>query len=258
MNQFKNYILFLAFLFTLQSFALSPVQKSKFKKLSAYDIIKKGEDIMRGTSSYSRSKITVEKRRFKRSMVIDNWDSSLGKKTFIRILKPKKDKGVTFLKKDKKLWQYIPGIGKEIKIEESLMGDSWMGSDFTNDDLVRETSITDDYTHAFSTSNDPSVYRIILKPKPGKPVIWEKIVMYIRKKDYLPQKEEFFDHKNRLQKRLILSDFRDMGKRFIPTRLEMSTIKQGKVRSSTTMEYIRIKFDLNIPSRIFSKANLRK
>lgn len=243
--------------------------------ISAYEVIKRGEERMRGNSSYARIKFTIEKRRFRRSMLIDIWETRRADRSFIRLLKPKKDQGVSFLKRSQNLWQYIPKIGKEIKIEESLLGESWMGSDFSNDDLVKSSSIVDDYSHTFapkgdkgnredkedkegSSSQKERLYRILLTPKPGRPVVWEKIIIYSRKQDYLPEQQEFFDHKERLKKRMTLSRFQTLGGRLIPTRLEMASIKDGKPQSRTIMDYQKARFNLKIAASLFTKANLRR
>ena len=138
------------------------------------------------------------------------------------------------------------------------MGDSWMGSDFTNDDLVRETSLLDDYDHSLKKSEDDRLYKIFLKGKPQKPVVWDRIILYARKADYLPEVQEFYDHKNRLKKKMVLSHFQKMGGRFIPTQFQMMSIKNKKIKSKTTMNYLKARFNLNIASHTFSKSNLRK
>lgn len=226
---------------------------------SAYDIIKKSDRQMRGKTSISKMEITVIRPRYKRTIVLDAWDDSSQDRFFIRIQKPTKDKGVTFLKAGNNLvWQYIPKIGKEIKIEASLMYDSWMGSDFTNDDLVKQSSIVDDYNHSFLSEENPKYYKILLKPKKNAAVIWSKIIIYVRKDLSLPVKEEFYDHKGRLVKLMTLEDFRQMDGRIIPVKLTMATVQNKKVRSKTIMVYQSMRFNRNISSSVFSKSNLRK
>ncbi|MCB1189250.1 MAG: outer membrane lipoprotein-sorting protein [Leptospiraceae bacterium] len=227
---------------------------------TASQVIESLEDTLYGkNSSQSRVQILIKKPRTKRTLAVDSWEDRKGKKTFIRILKPKKDKGITFLKWDKNLWQYIPSIGKEIKIEGSLMQDSWMGSDFTNDDLVRSSSLTKDYEHSFLESKDEKIHKILAKPKPGTPVTWSKLIFEIRKEDLMPVKEEFYDHKNKLVRIQLFSSYKVMGGRLIPSIMKMSTLNaKGKAKSSTSMKYDKILFDTSIDNDIFSKANLRK
>ena len=225
---------------------------------TAKEIIQSYEKKMRGNSSQGRFEITIIKPRTTRTFIIDSWEDSSGKRAFLRIIKPKKDSGTTFLKIDQNLWQYIPKIGKEIKVEGSLMQDSWMGSDMTNDDLVRATSIIDDFSHSFLKSSDPDHYRIQLIPKPEAAVIWSRLIIDVRKSDIMPVKEEFYDHKNRLARTMDFSEYKTMGGRYIPTYFTVKTIKADKVISSTSMKYINVIFDRPISDYIFSKANLRR
>jgi hypothetical protein len=231
---------------------------SVFADISAYDVIKKGDAQMRGNTSFSRIKIIVHRPRYKRTMLIDAWDSKAEDKFFLRVLLPKKDRGVTFLKIKNNLWQYIPKIGKEIKIETSLMQDSWMGSDFTNDDLVKQSSIVEDYLHTFEESGDPQLYRIVLSPKPGAPVVWGKIIVLARKQDNLPVKEEFYNHRGKLKKVMSLNDFKQIDGRIIPTRFIMVTVLANTMQSKTEMIYEKIIFNQKFSSFVFSKGNLRK
>jgi len=225
---------------------------------TAFDIIKKMHEKMEGRTAIARMEITITRPRFTRTLLLDSWSDTNQNRSFIRILQPKKDSGIAFLKWDTNLWQYIPRIGKEIKIEGSLMHDSWMGSDFSNDDLVNASSVVDDYTHKLLPSKSQEIYRIELKPKPTATVVWERVVMELRKHDYLPVSQEFYDHKNRLAKRMEFSNYRKLGNRVIPATFVMHTIKNDKTISSTTMNYISATFDTKIPNHIFSKSNLHR
>ncbi len=225
---------------------------------TAREVIDKMENRIYGDTFHSKLEIQIERPRFKRSLTVESWDDSKKDKSFIKILKPKRDQGVTFLKDKNNLWQYIPSIGKEIKIEGSLMQDSWMGSDFTNDDLMRTSTLSDDYTHKFLTSTDNSIYRIELRPLPTAAVVWSRIVVDVKKNGYLPTKQEFFDHKDRLKKRMVFQDYRRVDNRIIPTKYIMYTIENDRTVSTTAMMFLNIKFDMAIPAGIFSKANLRR
>ncbi len=238
---------------------LAVTSSSWGKDESAYDIIKTGEEAMRGKTSISRMKIIVERPRYKRSIVLDAWDESGKDRFFLRIAEPAKDRGVTFLKAGKNMvWQYIPKIGKEIKIEASLMFDSWMGSDFTNDDLVKQSSVIHDYEHTFLPEENPHQYKIQLVPKSGRAVVWSTIIIHVRKDLLLPVREEFYDHKGRLKKKMILEDFRTMDGRVIPVKISMLTVENNRPVSRTILQYQKIQFNRTIPEQIFSKNNLRQ
>lgn len=221
-------------------------------------VIDRMEDLTRGDSMHARLEIQIERTRINRSLTVETWDDSIGDRAFIRILKPRKDAGTTFLKVKNNLWQYLPKIGKEIKIEGSLMQDSWMGSDFTNDDLMRATSLVDDYEHRFVEAPSDDIYRIELKPKPGAAVVWSRIILDVKKEKYLPVREDFYDHKDRLKKVMKFSDYRSVNGRVIPIRYVMESIENDRIVSVTRMIFQNINFNIKLSPGIFSKANMRR
>lgn len=225
---------------------------------TALEIVRQSESSMQGKSSVARMRIKIQRSRIKRTMLLESWQDQDSKKSFIRLLKPKKDRGVAFLKIGLNLWQYIPKIGKEIKIEGSLMQDSWMGTDFTNDDLVNATSYSDDYEQTLEANPTSYSYRVRLVPKPTAPVVWGKVFLDVRMGDLLPVEERFFDHKQRLKKITKYSNYKTMGGRKVPTRYEISSLENGRVKSITIMEFLKLEFNAAIPARIFTKENLRR
>lgn len=225
---------------------------------AARDLVRRMENITRGNTSQTRMEITIERPRFTRTLVLEAWEDTRNNRSFIRILRPKKDEGVAFLKWGDKLWQYIPKIGKEIRIEGSLLQDSWMGSDFTNDDLVKSSSLMNDYDHSFLPDPGPGLKRILLTPKPGAPVAWGKVVMDVGATEALPVRQELYDHKGRLVKLQEFSDVRVMDGRRLPVQFVMHTIRNAKRVSATKMRFLTVRFDRGIPASVFSRANLRR
>ena len=225
---------------------------------TAEEIIREMDSKIYGTSSVGQFQITVHRSRFTRTILLNSWEDRNVDSSFMKILSPKKDSGITFLKIKNNLWQYIPKIGKEIKIEGSLMQDSWMGSDFSNDDLVKSSSIVNDYTHTLLPSDKDDEYKLELKPKPTAPVTWSRLVFRVTKKDLLPVEQLFYDHKNRLSRKMEYSEYKTIDGKLIPTFMKMSTINNDKVTSVTDMRYLKIKFNAKIPASKFSKANLRR
>ena len=243
---------FLAFLLFIPLSAQSNTENQ-----NASEIIRIAEEKQRGDTAITKIAVKIERPRFTSSILLESWDARIGKKSFIRILEPEKDRGVTFLKMENNLWNFIPKIGREIRIEGSMLQDSWMGSDFSNDDLVRSSSLFTDYTHKYlQLKNDNHV--IELTPKPAMPIEWQRVVYTVRQKDYMPVQQDFFDHKNRLRKRMEFSDYEVKSGRLIPTKMRMMTIENNKVKSQTSMLILEASYNVTIPSSIFSKANLRR
>ena len=227
--------------------------------VDATEIIRKSEDAVKGRSQVADIEIIIKTRKWTRSMRIKTWQNSLTKKSFSEITSPRKDAGNRFLLINQELRHYIPKLKKDIKISPSMMLQSWMGSDFTNDDIVKESSITKDYYHSLDGTrvvDGHDCYRIVLKPKPGSAVVWGKIIYYARKSDYLPVREEFYNEHDVMKKVLTCTAFKFMHDRVIPTSYKMQTV--GKEDRYTVMNIKDVKFNLNIPDSVFSLQNLKR
>ncbi len=235
--------------------------------LTAREIVERSDKAVRGDSQVALVEITIKRRRWTRTMEMKSWDNRIARKSFAEILAPKKDAGNRFLmiSQEGLMWQYNPNIGKEMKIDPSMMLQSWMGSDFTNDDIVKQSSIIDDYTHALSgkkTVEGHNSYVITLVPRPEAAVVWGKIIYFARVDDYLPVREEFYDQHGNLKKLLTLTGFRDLHGRLIPTVYKMITMKkndEGRAGEEFTM--MRIKeaiYNVKISDGIFSLQNLKR
>lgn len=180
-------------------------------------------------------------------------------KALVKIIEPAKDKGTGNLRLQLNLWQYLPNIERIVKIPTSLMLQSWMGSDFTNDDLVRTSSLVRDYTHQTLSKEKRGGFdtvKIECLPKPEAPVVWGKVIIWVRAKDGVPLQHEYYSEKGDLLKRLVGSEIKSAGSHTVPTRLLMTNAK--KEDSDTTLEYLEMKFDESIPESLFTQESLRK
>jgi outer membrane lipoprotein-sorting protein len=236
--------------------------------LTGREIIDKSEKAVRGDSQIAIMEITIKTRRWTRKMKLKTWDNRVAKKSFVEILEPKKDAGNRFLmiSNERLMWHYNPDIGKEMKIHPSMMLQSWMGSDFSNDDMVKESSIVEDYVHTFDGKKNidgHECYVVTLVPKPEAAVVWGKIVYYARTADFLPVKEEFYDQHGKLKKLLTLRNFKKMHDRVIPTLYKMVTFKKHREEGETGEEYTMIEvkdivFNSRISNNVFSLQNLKR
>ncbi len=228
------------------------------ENLTAMEIVKRSDDLMRGNSNQGIYTMQIETPSWKRELKLDV--HSLGQnKIFIRILSPQKEKGVGTLRIKNEMWNYLPRVEKTIKIPPSLMLQPWMGSDFANDDLVKESSIVNDYTHKIikkETLEGQSTYIIELIPKPNAAVIWGKIVRFIRKDDYVPLKEEYYSDDGKLVKVLEYSDIAKVSERIIPRIWKMTPVH--KPGHSTTVQLIDVQYNQPIDEQIFTLMNLKK
>ena len=222
----------------------------------AESIVKRLDDLMRGKTSYSKLTMTVVTKRTERKMSMEGW--SEGKdKSFIKILYPKKDYGITFLKIGDAMWQYVPKIEKTIKIPPSMMLQSWMGSDFTNDDMVKESSIVEDYDKRI-IAEDETLWTIEMIPRPDAAVVWGKILMQVSKQYEMPVKVAYFDEDDILERELFYKDFRKLKDRYYPYRWSMFPKNEEKLGHETRIDVDEMKFDIPVNSVMFTKRALQQ
>jgi len=246
----KNILLLLFFL------TLSPFLSAQ--ELTATEIVQKAYDLMRGKSSYSEVTMHIIRPKWERTLSFKAWAKGT-EYSLIYITSPAKEKGQVFLKRGKEMWNWIPSIGRTIKIPPSMMMQSWMGSDMTNDDLVKESSVVEDYTHKLLGTeqlNGYDCYKIELVPKEEAAVVWGKIYSWISRKDFITLKNEYYDEDGYLVNTENLSKIKNVGDRTIPTYFEM--IPADKPGHKTTMEFNRIRFNIPIQENFFSIQNMKR
>lgn len=219
-------------------------------------VMKTIDELYRSESSYSDVEMEIVTPNWQRTLRMRVWTEGMDK-TFIRIDAPKKEEGLGTLRIDNEMWNYLPKTNKIMKIPPSMMMGSWMGSDFTNDDLVSEFTYLEDYTCEWTTvpSPDPEVLYIKCIPKEGVPVVWGYLVMALRRADYIPLWETYYDEKDRPMRRMEFSDVRLYGERLLPG--TMAVIPQNKEGHKTVVRYLTAEFDVELEGDVFSLRNLR-
>ena len=212
---------------------------------------------MRGNTQQGEMVIKTVRPTWSREMSMKVWAKGTDY-SLIYIMAPEKDKGTTFLKRKKEVWNWMPALERTIKLPPSMMSQSWMGTDFTNDDLVKEASIADDFDSKILSDadiGDRTCWKIELIAKPDAAVVWNRIVIYIDKKDYLQMKSEFYDDENELVNVMTSSEIKEMGGRIIPTKLEM--IPADKPGNKTIIEYRKLIFDKPIDDNFFTTQQMK-
>jgi outer membrane lipoprotein-sorting protein len=224
--------------------------------LTAREIVARSDSLIRGRSSVGTMSMTVKTPNWERTLKFQGWSRGRDKMLIV-VTYPPKEAGSASLKVGGDMWNYLPKINRTIKIPPSMMLQSWMGSDFTNDDIVKESSLVDDYDHTLlgtATVEGNVCYKVQSVPKPKAAVIWGKIVYYCRTADFVPLREEFYSDKGEMIKLLTLSGIKYMHDRNYPTDWKMRTLNQpGRY---TEMKFSDIKFNLSVPDSVFSLKNL--
>ena len=222
-------------------------------------ILQTSEEMRRGIkSSQAEMTMTIVRPTWTRSMSMKSWSKGEDY-SLILITGPARDKGSTTLKREKEMWNWVPRIERTIKLPPSMMSQSWMGSDFTNEDLVRENSIITDYSHTMlqdSIIAGRSCYKLQLIPNEDASVIWGKIYLWIDKRDYLQLRTEFYDEDMYLINVMQASDIKKMGGRTFATKVEMIPVEEEGQK--TVMVYDNIIFDKKLPDSFFSQQNMKR
>ena len=245
----KNILFAIAFLFSVVSFG---------QALTAKQIIKKVDSKMKGTSNtFAEMKITTVRPKWTRSKMLKTWSD--GKDGMILVTEPVKEKGIVFLKKDKEVWNWVPNINRMIKMPPSMMMQSWMGTDLKNDDLVRQSSIVDDYKHTLlkdTVINGKDCYQIEMIPHENAVVVWGKMVTCVDKVHFVQMNTKLYDEELDLISTMKASQITNYQGGYLAKRTEIIPVKKNA--QMTVMEYQKLDFDITIPENFFTVQNMKK
>lgn len=223
----------------------------------AKEIVKKADDLMQGVTSQSEMEMTIVRPAWQRTISFKSWGK--GRDLSISLITaPSRESGQSFLKLKNDMWSWNPTINRMIKLPPSMMSQGWMGSDYTNDDILKESSIVLDYTQKIIGSEVLSgydCYKIKLDPNENAAVVWGKIILWISKAEYYELKAEYYDEDNRKVKTHLLSDIRFMYDRKIPTHFEI--IPEDKPSQKTIVRIISTKFNIPLQDSFFSQQNMK-
>jgi len=225
-------------------------------KTDAREIVKKVDELYRSESSFAVMEMEIITPHWQRTLKMEAWSMGMDK-TFIRILLPKKEMGIATLRIENEMWNFLPNTNKVMKIPPSMMMASWMGSDFTNDDLVKEYTFLDDYSFDFVEVENPQegVAYVKCVPREGLPIVWGHIITAVREKDYIPLWAKYYDEKGQLMREIQYKDIKTLGKRTIPAVMELiPTHKEGQ---KTIVRYLEAQFNIPVDKDVFTLRNLQ-
>jgi hypothetical protein len=231
--------------------------------LNADELVRRAEDALRGDTAQMRATMHITTPRWERSVEFRSFDDRIGDRAFIRILAPKKEKGTGFLRQSNTLWTYLPRVERTTRIPPSMMMQAWMGSDFTNDDLARESSITEDYTPQLLEPREVEGVRLlgaVLIPHEDAAVVWAKIDVWVVAENFAPFEQTYYDEPEpgefEVVRVLSFSDVREVQGRPVPHYYRMLPVdKPGNITALTVHEVV---YDEEMPDSIFTKKNLKR
>ena len=225
-------------------------------KVDVDAVVKYFEDLYRSESSISVAKLIVTKPRRKRTLEMKMWTRG-EERALVLVQSPAREKGTATLKVEKNLWNYLPRIKRTIRIPPSMMLASWMGSDFTNDDLVKESSYSKDYVYELvGASDEPKGWLVRFNAKPDIVGLWNRFELIVNEDATIPLEARYYDRKDRLARTLHWSEVKVFDGKRIPS--HMTLIPQDKEGHKTEMIYLDIDFDVKVPETTFSLSNLEQ
>ena len=226
--------------------------------LSAEKILDNVDDLYRSNASHGILTLSVTTVNWQRTLTLEQWSKGEDK-SLIKILKPKKEKGLATLRVDKNVWNYMPKVKRVVKIPSSMMSSSWMGSHFTNDDLVKQSRMTEDYTFSITfegTREGKDIIEITCIPNKDAAVVWGKIEVIVFRYDYIPIRIIYYDEDLLLSRTLEFTDIQTMNGKMVPTL--MSMFPADEPNESTIVRWEEIQFDITIDDEFFSLRKMQQ
>ncbi len=224
----------------------------------AREILDRVDDLFRGAASRGEMSMTITTAHWQRTLSVAYWSRG-EEESLMRILAPKKERGTATLRVGTNLWNYLPKVNRVVKLPASMMSASWMGSHFTNNDLVKQSRMADDYTfeQSFAGERDgEEVIEITCLPGPEAAVVWGKVEVRVRRGDYLPLRIAYYDERMELARTMLFSEFRSLDGRLLPAK--MTVVPADEPEEQTVVEYHMIDFDPELDDDVFSLHNLRR
>ncbi len=221
-------------------------------------IIDRMVDAMRGDSSYAEMTMRIERPRFTREVAMRSWAKGRNA-SLVLITAPARDRGTVYLMRDNDIWTYDPRIDRITRLPSSMLAQSWMGSDFSNDDLIRDSDPARDYRHQLIRTEeyqDYQSYVIDMIPKPESPIVWGRVRVWVSADNYLQLRAEHYDQRDDLVNTMEFDEIARFGDREVPTRITVTPA--GKDNERTLLTYQDISFDIDIDADFFSRATMQR
>lgn len=221
---------------------------------TAEELLNATDDVFRGKSSTATIEMQVKTKRYERTMRMRSW--ALGtEKSLIVIDEPAKDAGMATLKVDDNIWNYLPKVDRTMKVPAGMMSGSWMGSHFSNDDLVKENRLAEEFTWTEPTQNELGNWVLTLTPKPDAPVVWGSLVVEVTE-DRIPVKVVYNDEDGSVARTMTWEDVKEIGGRKMPALMRL--VPADAPDEFTVVRYIDIDFDADVPESKFSLQSLKQ
>jgi outer membrane lipoprotein-sorting protein len=228
------------------------------QNLSATEIISKADEKFKGEQTgYSVMTMTIIRPTWQRTVEFKSWAKE-DDYALTLITAPAREKGQTFLKRKNEMWSWNPAINRLIKLPPSMMSQGWMGSDYTNDDILRESSVVDDYTHDLDGEemvDGRLCFKIKLTAKEDADIMWGSQVWWVDKKEFIALRAELYDEDGYLVRSENASDLKVLDGRLLPTLIEL--VPADAEGQKTILRIVEMKFNMNLEESFFSQQNMK-
>lgn len=226
--------------------------------LTATDIVRKADEKFKGEQTgYSVMTMTIVRPSWQRTVEFKSW-SKEDDYSLTLITAPAREKGQTFLKRGSEMWSWNPSINRLVKLPPSMMSQGWMGSDYTNDDILRESSVVNDYTHIIEAEEETDnhlCYKIKLTAKEDADVLWGHQVWWVDKKEFIVLKAELYDEDGYLVRSEKATDLKILDGRLLPTLIEL--VPADTEGNKTILRIVEMKFNINLEDNFFSQQKMK-
>lgn len=228
------------------------------QEISATEVIRKADDKFKGElSGYSVMTMTIVRPTWQRTVEFKSW-SKENDYALTLITAPAREKGQTFLKLKNEMWSWNPAINRLIKLPPSMMSQGWMGSDYTNDDILRESSVVDDYIHTIESEEEIDsrlCFKIKLLAREDADVLWGYQIWWVDKKEFIVLKAELYDEDGYLARSERGTELKILDERLLPTIIEL--IPADSEGNKTILKIIEMKFNISLNESFFSQQNMK-
>ena len=221
-------------------------------------ILNNVDDIYRSNASHGILTLSVKTSNWQRSLTLEQWSKG-NDMHLLKVLKPKKEKDLATLRVDNNVWNYMPKVKRVVKIPSSMMSSSWMGSHFTNDDLVKQSRMVIDYDFSITYEglrDGVDIVEISCIPKKNAAVVWGKVEVIVYRNDFIPLNIVYYDEDLKLSRTLKFSNIQVLGGKKIP--LQMKMVPTDEPEESTAILWEKIEFDIVIKDDFFSLRKLQE
>ena len=232
---------------------------------SAYDIMRLADERYTGDTAQYRLTMTLNSGRGAprvRDVAYYFKDYGDTEKVLMFFNSPRDVAGTGYLSfsyddesKDDDIWLYLPAMKRVRRITGSGKNDSFMGTDFTYEDMGSRSLSKDDFSLRGEEAVDGEPCWVVeARPKDSRDP-WGRRVIRVRKDANIFAAVDYYDRQDRLLKTLRMSSLHQVDGIWTAQRMEMTNVQD---RHSTVIDISDIRFNVPLDDSLFTVPNLER